>query len=138
MICRHAYTIGEQQSVQLVKMQGGKAMQWHTRMIGTAAVIGLDKPSPMLVAMHVTPEYRRQGVGSEILQEAIEEVRHARRGRLFAQVDAANVDAVRFYMNHGFKITSRPIDADGRIVIGVDVDKRSRRERAYQPRPLGF
>ena len=53
--------------------------------------------------MVVLPDWRDQGIGSQIIQRAIEEARRQGCARITLLTDTTNESAHRFYGRHGFK-----------------------------------
>ncbi len=58
-------------------------------------------PNSFITAFYVLPEYRNKGVGSRLLQAAIED--SLERGALEIEASTANPDARRLYEKHHFE-----------------------------------
>lgn len=55
----------------------------------------------------VRPDARRRGIGSKLLEEAIDWSKRGRARRMMLEVRASNVGAQSFYARHGFQIVGR-------------------------------
>jgi ribosomal-protein-alanine N-acetyltransferase len=55
----------------------------------------------------VAPQARRKGIGSGLVQQALEWGRALGATRVFLEVRASNQAALRFYDVHGFRVTGR-------------------------------
>ena len=53
--------------------------------------------------MFVSDEYRDRGVGTELIKEAIKQVREKGAKRLGVEVEAQNSGAINFYKSNGFE-----------------------------------
>ena len=60
----------------------------------------------LLEDMIMHPEYRNEGLGSRLLQAAIEQARSAGCLRITLLTDRANDAAIRFYLRHGFAMSA--------------------------------
>jgi ribosomal-protein-alanine N-acetyltransferase len=60
-----------------------------------------------VVSVAVLEEYRRHGLGSAIVEEAIKGVKEKRCDELYLEVRCSNNDAVRLYEKLGFSIKQR-------------------------------
>ncbi|MBL8906227.1 MAG: GNAT family N-acetyltransferase [Rhizobiales bacterium] len=60
-----------------------------------------------LMAIGVYPEFRREGLGSMLLESAIGEAREAGVERISLTVSTANDDALRLYQRNGFREIAR-------------------------------
>lgn len=58
-----------------------------------------------LTNLAVDPEYRRQGVGSEIVDKMVQKLESHRRQKLTAAIGEKNLDAQLFFRDHDFKAT---------------------------------
>jgi RimJ/RimL family protein N-acetyltransferase len=57
------------------------------------------------VVMGVLPDYRRQGIGSRLLERAVEHAfQDEKRGRIQLEVFADNTAAMALYEKHGFRV----------------------------------
>ena len=82
-------------------IQVGKADQ---QVVGYVT-IERDGPVPGAAYMRnivVKPELRKQGVGKQLLDQALKVARDMNRKTLALRVDPSNSSAVSFYRNHGF------------------------------------
>ncbi len=61
-----------------------------------------DGPLAVLDELYVIPDLRGGGIGTRLLQRAIQEVRARGGGEMHINVDEIDVDARRFYERHGF------------------------------------
>jgi GNAT superfamily N-acetyltransferase len=55
--------------------------------------------------MIVRPEHRRNGLGSRLLQHAVNEAKAHGFARITLLTDRGNADAIRFYQRHGFQLS---------------------------------
>ena len=60
-----------------------------------------------LMAIAVYPDFRQQGLGSALLEAAIEAARKSGVGRIALTVSTVNDAACRLYQRHGFRETAR-------------------------------
>jgi GNAT superfamily N-acetyltransferase len=60
------------------------------------------RPACWLEDMVVQPEHRRFGLGSRLLQHAIDFARSNSISRITLLTDRSNESAIRFYQRHGF------------------------------------
>jgi ribosomal-protein-alanine N-acetyltransferase len=99
-ICEHA------KSIVVAEVEG--------RVVGFAAAdINDDEPVALLITIDVDPDWRRQGVGSRLLQET-----HARLATLgattiYLHVAVRSADAQRLYKRHGYSNVGRLRDYYG-------------------------
>ena len=82
----------------------------HSRAVGFAYLT--LRPTPYsegpvaeLEELYVQPERRNRGVGSRLLEQALEQVRQRSALEMRIGVDEADTDARRFYERHGFRNT---------------------------------
>lgn len=61
-----------------------------------------DGPIAQLEELYVVPELRDRGIGTSLLQTAVETVRARGAGEVHINVDEIDVDTRRFYERHGF------------------------------------
>ncbi len=57
-----------------------------------------------IISVAVLPEYRRQGVGQALVQEAMRAMLHSKVKECFLEVRVSNMPAVNLYKKMGFKI----------------------------------
>ena len=55
--------------------------------------------------MIVRPEHRCNGLGSRLLQHAVNEAKARGFARITLLTDRGNADAIRFYQRHGFQLS---------------------------------
>ncbi len=60
-------------------------------------------PNGHIISMAVRPEHRRKGIGTSLVQEAID---HCTEKSLRLEVRVSNVGAQKFYQTIGFRITA--------------------------------
>lgn len=60
-----------------------------------------------LLNLAVHPSFRRQGVGSRLLEETLAAASQGGATRIFLEVRPSNVPALRFYERHGFQVCGR-------------------------------
>ena len=61
-----------------------------------------DGPLAQLEELYVRPQLRDRGLGTALLQRALELCRGRNAGEMHINVDAVDTDARRFYERHGF------------------------------------
>jgi GNAT superfamily N-acetyltransferase len=104
------------------------------RLIGYVCLFGqvppegadeIARPHSYIADLYVCPDFRRQGVGARLLEEAEQFVRRLGVHRIELKVLAANRHARRFYRHHGYKdrtvvVSKRliPAHTDGDILHG--------------------
>jgi ribosomal-protein-alanine N-acetyltransferase len=57
-----------------------------------------------VISVAVLPEYRRQGVGQALVQEAMRAMLHSKAKECYLEVRVSNMPAVNLYKKLGFKI----------------------------------
>ncbi len=62
-----------------------------------------DGPLAQLEELYVLPHLRNRGVGTALLQQALELCRERNAGEMHVNVDAVDTDTRRFYERHGFQ-----------------------------------
>ncbi|NIQ90315.1 MAG: ribosomal protein S18-alanine N-acetyltransferase [Deltaproteobacteria bacterium] len=62
------------------------------------------RPDGHIISMAVRPQKRRMGIGTTLVQQAID---HCRGKSLRLEVRVSNVGAQRFYLNLGFRMKAR-------------------------------
>ena len=60
-----------------------------------------------ILNLAVRPSARRNGIGSSLLHEAVTWSRSFQADKIFIEVRASNLSALRFYERHGFSVTGR-------------------------------
>lgn len=80
-------------AVEKENMAGFGIVEW------TPSIRGL---SAYIQTIEVSSAYRRQGVGTELLQRIERSARAAGASTLWLHVDATNESAIRLYKSHGF------------------------------------
>lgn len=63
-------------------------------------------PVCWLEDMVVRPEQRGSGIGSKLLQHAVDYARAHQFARITLLTDSVNADAIRFYQRHGFQLSA--------------------------------
>jgi len=61
-----------------------------------------DGPLAQLEELYVQPDLRDQGIGTALLQVAVDQVREHGGGEIYINVDEIDTDTRRFYEGHGF------------------------------------
>lgn len=64
--------------------------------------VWFDGPVALLDELYVVPSRRGGGVGGAVLRAAVDEARARGAEYMEINVDESDVDAVRFYLRHGF------------------------------------
>lgn len=67
----------------------------HAERIGYITLIG------------IIPQYRRNGFGNQLLQYCFDAMSNAGMNSVQLEVDADNLNAVRFYSNNGFEVSQK-------------------------------
>jgi ribosomal-protein-alanine N-acetyltransferase len=64
-----------------------------------------------ILNLSVTPEFRRRGIGTTLLKNALRELRHKKRAAssVTLEVRESNTAAIRLYEKSGFRLTGRRI-----------------------------
>ncbi len=61
-----------------------------------------------IISIAVLPEYRRRGIGSSLLQRAMESLRDKYRcSEVYLEVRVSNTPAIKLYEKHGFRVVKR-------------------------------
>ncbi len=55
--------------------------------------------------MHVTKQYQRKGIGSQLMKKFIEEMDKSKWEYLFIRAWKANTEAIKFYQRNGFQLS---------------------------------
>jgi len=79
----------------------------HRTPCGVALVTRRPASAGYILAIGITPPYRRRGLGRALVQEAAERIRGAGLDRVELTVSADNEDAVRLYSKLGFAVDDR-------------------------------
>jgi len=58
-----------------------------------------------IVMLAVTPDYRRQKIGTKLINQFIKEIQNQNIKQIELEVRKDSTTAVKFYQNHQFKIT---------------------------------
>lgn len=74
-----------------------------------------------VISLYIIPEYQRQGFGSEIMNFAINSLKHHGKKSIFLWVMNINLNAINFYKNYGYKYSG--IEEDLNIEKGLTVLK---------------
>ena len=82
----------------LVAEKNGKIVGF---IIGT--MVSMDELRILMLA--VDKDYRRRGIGSMLLRDLIMRYPHARR--VYLEVRCDNLEAIKFYKKHGFRIKEK-------------------------------
>ena len=77
--------------------------------IGSQSTI--DETDVMNVAVH--PDWRRQGIAEQLIDNLIEELKKRGSHALMLEVRASNAPAIALYEKLGFRVTSEPFDEEG-------------------------
>lgn len=88
----------------LIAREGGQALGMVNLLWTISTALG--ERVALLEDMVVAPEARGSGLGSQILQQAIQHARKAGCKRITLLTDRVNTDAQRFYQKHGFDFSA--------------------------------
>lgn len=79
----------------------------------------------------VLPEFRRRGIGSMLLQDALQELKHSgiETNLVTLEVRESNIAAIRLYEKFGFKIIGRRIGyyqkpPEDAIIMGLELKEK--------------
>lgn len=67
----------------------------------------IEKEDGVIVSLAIRKDFRRRGVGSEILKRIIEVFERHKRKRILLHVNETNVEAISLYLNFGFQKEKR-------------------------------
>lgn len=94
--------------------------------IVAASVLRLWPPDASIASLGVHPAYRRRGIGSLLLRDAVARAARSRARRVLLEVDADNATAIRLYRAERFAPLAR-FSEDGRA--RVEMVRRIGRDR---------
>ena len=77
------------------------------KIIGTGALIQRTSETAEIVRMSVRKEYRRMGIGRQLLSNLIEKASRLGFNQIILETTETWQDVVKFYLNFGFQITHR-------------------------------
>lgn len=83
----------------------------NNQIVGLTTVRKLNEETLMMYRLYVNPNFQRQGIGSKLVNEAIEVFPKAKRLRI--EVEEQNKKGVSFYSKYGFKEVGRKIKKIG-------------------------
>lgn len=86
----------------------------------------------VIVSMAVSPDFRGQGLGRELLDQVSENLRKAGATKIVLQVEATNAVAINLYESSGFKKTGKLKDYYG---AGRDGNEMARSLKKKSPKP---
>lgn len=72
-----------------------------------ACQAGYDGHRGWLYGVAVSPEKRRRGIGTELINKAVEALREQGCGKVNLQIRAGNTAVAKFYKSLGFKVEDR-------------------------------
>lgn len=82
------------------------------RIVGCGALVPRSDQTAEIVRMSVASEFRRQGIGREILTRLCQEAGKSGYRRIVLETTSTWDDVIRFYERFGFRVTHR---RDGRF-----------------------
>ncbi|MEZ5211333.1 MULTISPECIES: GNAT family N-acetyltransferase [unclassified Gordonia (in: high G+C Gram-positive bacteria)] len=97
---RYALLLADEDGFAVLAESAGAATGFGT--VTLRPTIYYDGPLAVLDELYVAPALRDRGIGSELLNAVIDEVRRRRGGGLHINVDEIDHDTRRFYERHGF------------------------------------
>lgn len=74
-----------------------------TSIAGLAQLVD-DESHVELVSLAVLPQFQRQGIGTRLIEAAVDRCRANKVGRLIVGTGAWETDNINFYLNCGFRI----------------------------------
>jgi ribosomal-protein-alanine N-acetyltransferase len=75
------------------------------RIAGYIVTMDVDRFTGKIISFAVRKEYRRMGIGSMLLQTAIERIKARGKKKIMLEVRVSNQAAQRLYKKFGFRIT---------------------------------
>jgi lactoylglutathione lyase len=112
---RGLYEMAEDSTTQLDSyIDAGDVLVARTgdRVVGHLQLVDSDEPGASEIKnMAVEPSCRGRGIGSRLIQEAVERVRRRGARMLIVGTAAADLDNLRFYQRSGFRMRSIERDA---------------------------
>ena len=91
------YYLSIPNSIGLLKTKGNKLM-------GFIITAPLADDIFNIVTIDIDPEFRRKGIGSELILAVIRILKQWEIEKITLQVSIDNVPAIQFYLKHGFEI----------------------------------
>ncbi|GAA1800984.1 GNAT family N-acetyltransferase [Agromyces neolithicus] len=85
-----------------VLLAGDRAQPVGYAVVTLRPTVYTDGPLAVLDELYVRPARRSEGIGTELLTGAIDEVRARGGAEMHINVDEVDTDARRFYERHGF------------------------------------
>jgi len=76
----------------------------HHKLIGFLVAVSVSKKSAKLLMLATREQYRKQGVGSELLTVLFHTLEQQRINKIELEVRTTNIPAIQFYQKHGFSI----------------------------------
>ena len=73
--------------------------------VGSGALVARSDRVAEIVRMSVATEYRRQGIGREILERLCQEAKESGIQRIVLETSSTWSDAIAFYKRYGFRVT---------------------------------
>lgn len=83
----------------------GMVAEYEDQVVGSM-IYGLHKARIHVLNFAVAPEYRRSGVGSQMLAKLIAKLSSQRRSRILLEVRETNLAAQLFFRENGFRAVS--------------------------------
>ncbi len=77
------------------------------RIVGCGALVPRSDQTAEIVRMSVASEFRRQGIGREILTRLCQRARKSGYRRIILETTSTWDDVIRFYERFGFRVTHR-------------------------------
>jgi putative acetyltransferase len=91
----------------------------NDEIIGTGALIRRSHGTAEVVRMSVANQYRRQGIGRQILECLIEKARSLGYNQIILETTQTWKDVMAFYLSFGFRITH---SQDGDVYFALDLE----------------
>lgn len=74
------------------------------KIVGYIATMDVDKVTGKIISFAVKKEFRKKGIGSQLLNKAIERLKTKGKKNILLEVRVSNVQAQNLYKKFGFKI----------------------------------
>ncbi len=83
----------------------------------------VDKMHGWIEHSYVRPENKRKGLGTQLLERALTELRHRNCFKARAVVLGSNHEALAFYKKHAFQVVKRALNRENGNVLDIVVEK---------------
>lgn len=77
------------------------------KIIGFLIGVKIDSEKAKILMLSVSQLYRKQNIGSSLLNQFLKEIKKANINQISLEVRTDNEKAIKFYQKHGFRITEK-------------------------------